>query len=518
MSPVSRARKKAAQPSAPSVTGLFKDVLRDFSTLSAEPEVLDVELLTSEVLGQWWEIELEEDETPLGLELIAFAERKITPAAAALLAGLRVFAETEEEREAAGSALNTVLGRGIPEPEWAGELAAVTVGECWRTGDVFGDESSLLCVFTRGGAEHGLLALVDFTEGGRIRDVVVVDKPQDVLAEMRQQAADDPELVTLERVLPERAHQLLADGLAATDVVEEPDVSEDYARFHALALGWIRTLPAPEPSPEITEWPERVREEVVADFIGSGLVEDTEATRFYARLLVDHGCETEPGSPLRVGPEKLARFLESLLDGEFEIDEAYEDALEPALLGWVTWAADRAGLPEAARVALLESATEFLEEFAQDEDSALDVYFDGSEGIEDPAELAEALARRMFAVPTVYAEIGDEELELEPADPEQRRLLVIGEHPEYHEALAEETFDGEPRMRLALKTTIVDQLWADEPAEVWQAVRRLSETGQEREEIFDRLIDALSAQLTESGEHEMDYDVDDYRKALDELA
>lgn len=518
MSPVSRARKKAAQPSTPSVTGVFKDVLRDFSTLGAEPEVLDVELLTSEVLGQWWDVELEEGEQPLGLELIAFAERKITPAAAALLAGLRVLAETEEEREAAAAALGTVLGRGIPEPEWAADLGAVTVGECWRTGDVFGDESSLLCVFSRGGLEHGLLALVDFAEGGRIRDVVVVDKPHDVLAEMRQQAADDPELVTLERVLPERAHQLLADGLAATDAVEEPDVSEDYARFHALALTWSRALPAPEPSPETTEWPEQVRDEVVSDFIGSGLVEDSEAMRFYARLLVDYGCETEPGSPLRVGPEKLARFLEALLDGEFEVDEAYEDALEPALLGWVTWAADRAGLPEAARVALLESATEFLEEFAQEEDSALDVYFDGTEGIADPAELAEALERRMFAVPSVYTEIGDEELELEPTDAEQRRLLVIGEHPEYHEALAEETFDGEPRMRLALKTTIVDQLWDDEPAEVWQAVRRLSENDLDRDEIFDRLIDALSGQLRETGEHEMDYDLDDYRKALGDLA
>ncbi len=517
MSPVSRARKKAAQPSTPSVTGLFKDVLRDFSTLGAEPEVLDVELLTSEVLGQWWDVELEDGDQSLGLELIAFAQRKITPAAAALLAAMRVLAETEEEREAASAALETVLGRGIPAPEWAADLAAVTVGDCWRTGDVFGDESSLLCFFSRGGAEHGLLALVDFTEGGRIRDVVVVDKPAEVLAEMRQQAAEDPELVTLERVLPERAHQLLADGIAATDAVEEPDVSEDYARFHALALAWCGALPAAEPSPETTEWPEQVRDEVVSDFIGTGLVEDGEATRFYARLLVDFGCETEPGSPLRVGPEKLARFLEALLDGDFEVDEAYEDALEPTLLGWVTWAADRAGLPEAARVALLESATEFLEEFAQEEDSALDTYFDGSEGIDDPAELAEALERRMFAVPSVYTEIGEEELELEPTDAEQRRLLVIGEHPEYHEALADDTFDGEPQLRLALKTTIVDQLWADEPAEVWQAVRRLSEGGSERDEIFDRLIDALSGQLHDVGEHEMDYDIDDYRKALGEL-
>ncbi|MEC3977976.1 hypothetical protein [Amycolatopsis sp. H20-H5] len=518
MSPVSRARKKNPQPATHSVTGLFKDILRDFSALGAEPDVFEVELLASEVLGEWWDLAADEEDGPLGLELIAFTARKITPAAAGLLAALRVLAETPEEREAAGIALETVLSRGIPAPEWKHGLAEVTIEECWRSGDVYGDQSSMLCVFSRGERSHGLLALVDFTEGGRIRDVVVVDEPLEVLAEMRQQAQADAELVTLEQVLPARAHQLLADGMAATDTLEEPDVSADYARFHALALAWSRALPAAEPSPETTEWPEAVRNEVVADFLGSGAVEDTEVNRACARLIVDFGCRTEPVAPLRVGPEKLARFLEDLLEGEHtdgEFTEEHEAALEPVLLGWTTWAASRAGLPAPALAPLLESVAEFLEEFTQEDDSALDAYLDGSEELDDPAELAEALDRRMFAVPTVYTEIGDEELDLEPTDPEQRRLLVIGEHPEYHEALAEDTFDGQPRMRLALKTALVDQLWDNEPPEAWQAARRLREGGLEREEILDRLGDVLAGQLQEAGEDEMNFDLDDYREALD---
>lgn len=149
MSPVSRARKKSSPPASPSVNGLFKDVLRDFSAVAAEPGPFDVELLASEVIGQWTEADPEER---LGLELIAFAQRKITPGAAALLAALQVLAETAEERAAAAEALAVVLGRGIPEPEWTGEIGQVTVGECWRTGDVYGDESSLLCEFSRGEA------------------------------------------------------------------------------------------------------------------------------------------------------------------------------------------------------------------------------------------------------------------------------------------------------------------------------------------------------------------------------
>jgi hypothetical protein len=518
MSPVSRARKKNPEPTPQSVNGVFKDVLRDFSSLGADPEPLDVELLTAEVAGQWWDLPAEDgaDETPLGLELIAFARRKITPGAAALLASMRVLGETVEEREAAADALETVLGRGIPEPDWAKSLTEVAVGECWRTGDVYGDESSLLCVFGYDERKHGLLALLDFNEnGGRARDVVVIESPDEVLAEMREQFEDDPDLVVLEQVSPAKAHQMLADGLAATDALDEPDVSEDYARFRLLALARLRALPQPDASPDPQELSVEERDVVVAEFMAASAgLDDTEATHACARMLVDFGCEHEPVDPLRVGPEKLARFLEAVLDGEVELDEEQEDVLEPVLLAWVAWAAARAGVSEVAVTALLDAIGEYLDEFDRD-DSAVGGYLDGTEDLDGPAELAELLDRRMFAIPSVSTELGDDELDLEPTDPEQRRLLVIGEHPEYHEAIAADTFDGKPRMELALKTSVVDQLWDDEPPEAWQAAQRLRDEGLAREEILDRLGRVLGEQLRPTATDEMGFDLDEYRRALD---
>jgi hypothetical protein len=114
----------------------------------------------------------------------------------------------------------------------------------------------------------------------------------------------------------------------------------------------------------------------------------------------------------------------------------------------------------------------------------------------------------------VCTELGDEEADLEPTDPQQRRLLVIGEYPEYHEAIAAETFDGQPRMELELRVSVVDQLWDNEPSEVWDAVRRLRDGGLERAEILDRLGEVFDKQLQAGENDEVTYDLDEYRRAL----
>jgi hypothetical protein len=502
MSPVSRARKKAPQPVTHSVTGLFKDILNDFSALGADPAPVDVELLASEVLGQFHDVPLEEGDEPLGLELIAFAQRKITPGAAALLAALKVVAETDVERKAAEDGLQVVLGRGIPAPTWAGELGQVTAGECWRTGDVYGDESSLLCVFTHGDQAHGLLALLDFTEGGRVRDLVVIEQPGEVLAEMRAQSDADPELVVLEAVDPAEAHRLLSDGLAVTDHLDDADVSEDYARFHAVALTWCRALPEPTLVPEVAAWSDDERAAVVEQFVAAS-GEDADAARAIGGLLLEHGVRTDPANPLRVGPEKIARFLEGVLGEEYELDADHEDAVEPVVLAWVQWTGERAALSETAVAALEEAVADYLSEYADEDDSPLERYF-GELGDLSPSELADALERRMFAVPSLTTEIEDEEVDLDPTDPEQRRALVIAEADE-----------DEDEQRLVLRATIVDQLWDDEPVEAWLAVQRLQEGELDRDEIFEQLIDALENSLLDT--ETLEYDADGYLEALAEL-
>ncbi|WP_020668914.1 hypothetical protein [Amycolatopsis nigrescens] len=523
MSPVSRVRKTQSsneEDAQQSVNGFFKDVLRDFAELGNEPEHLQVELLTSEIMGEWWEAD-----DDLGPELIEFAERKANPAAAALLTALSVLAETADQRRHAADALAKVVAGGLPEPEWAPGFAQVAAGECWRTSDVYGDASSVLCVFGEGETAHGVLALVDFTEfSGWVKDVVVVESPDEVLAEMRDQAVEGGELVTVEQLPPEFANRLLTDGLAATDRFEDPEVSADFIRFRALALARLRSLPEPAPEPEPAEWTAEQRDEAVAEFfaaVSAEKVEDTPAARAVAGLIVDFGCAHDPRRPLRVGPEKLAYFLDALSDAENELDDELIDALGEVLLGWAEWAGARDGLSETAVAALTDLLAESLEEFGQDE-SVLDAYLDDVDGTEDgepldPAEVAELLDRRMFAIPSVYTEIGGEELELSPGDPEQRRLLVIGEHPEYHESLAGDEFDGEPRFELAVKTTVVDQLWENDPPEVWQAAQRLVEKGLEREEVLLELGRVLGEQLRQTEDERLEFDLEDYCRGLSAL-
>jgi hypothetical protein len=335
-----------------------------------------------------------------------------------------------------------------------------------------------------------------------VRDLVVIEQPGEVLAEMRAQSDADPELVVLEAVDPAEAHRLLADGLDATDHLDEADVSEDYARFHAVALTWSRALPEPSLVPEVAEWSDTERAAVVEQFVAAS-GEDADAARAIGRLLLEHGLATDPANPLRVGPEKIARFLEGLLGEEFELDADHEEAVEPVVLAWVQWTADRAGLTGTAIAALDEAVADYLSEYADEDDSPLERYF-GDVGDLSPTELADALERRMFAVPSLTTEIEDEEVDLDPTDPDQRRALVIAEADE-----------DEEEQRLVLRATVVDQLWDDEPAEAWQAAQRLQEGELDRDEIFEQLIDALEGSLLES--ETLEYDADAYVEALAEL-
>jgi hypothetical protein len=119
-----------------------------------------------------------------------------------------------------------------------------------------------------------------------------------------------------------------------------------------------------------------------------------------------------------------------------------------------------------------------------------------------PEDLPDVLERRMFAVPAVGTRIGDEEFPfLDPSDPDDRGMLIEGEHPEYHEALAEpgsesDTVDGvSPRLHITVHEIVANQLWDDDPPEVWQAAKRLSATGMDRHDVLHAIGDVLARHL-----------------------
>lgn len=500
-------QESSDQIEAESMNGLLEEVLREFAGLAPDADPLRVELVTSEILGEWWEAG-----DDLAAELVDFAARAPEPGRlAAPLAALRVLATTAEQREAAGTALERL---GLGAPAWAATLGRVTVGECWRTADVYGDESSVLCVFGAGESAHGLLVSINYGAfGGWAEEAVIVESPEEVVTEMRAQAAESGELVTCEQITAGRAHQLLADALAGTERQEDPEVSDDYVRFRALAMARTRGLPGPEPTAPPRPMSAEEEAEIIDAFFRDAEIADNEAARVCVLRLIEFGLAHDPGRPLRVGPDKLASFVDAVDDGEIELTEDQDEALHAVLPAWARWGAGRDGLPEEAIEPLLEAVDERLGERLDVEPAT---YFDDIEGLDD-AGIADLLARRHFAIPSVYTEIGDDEVELDPTDPAQRRLLVIGEHPEFHESLADDDLDEDTFLAVAAHTAVVDQLWNDEPHEVWAAAQRLTDRGMRRSEVLDTLARVLAQRLEPAEGEGLEFDVDDYISALDEL-
>ncbi len=71
---------------------------------------------------------------------------------------------------------------------------------------------------------------------------------------------------------------------------------------------------------------------------------------------------------------------------------------------------------------------------------------------------------------------------LDPADPDERRILIEAEHPELHAALRAEIDEidrsGEPmspRLHIAMHEIVANQLWDDDPPEAWETPSACSE-------------------------------------------
>jgi hypothetical protein len=142
----------------------------------------------------------------------------------------------------------------------------------------------------------------------------------------------------------------------------------------------------------------------------------------------------------------------------------------------------------------------------------------------DPIRAQELGARRRFAVPTTVACIDGDDVELDPADEDQRALLIDAEHPHYRQVLADpfsdELIEGvDPRLHVSLHQVVANQLWEDIPADVWQAAQRLLASGYDRHAVLHALADELSEELCSAltGQHTLDPEMSAYRDRLRQL-
>lgn len=543
VSPVSRGRKKSSgrvahrrRPAAEE-DRLAGELALAFRGAASEPDPLVVEEMASDVLGMVWQ-QTPRDGDPDGplIALAAAVGRRRDPASLALLRALATLGPSESTRARAAAAAETVAAKGVPEPPWSEKIGRPKIRDCWQMADVFGDMVSLLFVFAYGRRRHAVTVLVDLADGNPwAKDVLVVDQAGVALRHMRAAAAEDAPLAVLERVDPAEARQLLEPALAATDQTRLPEIPETYIQNRALALARCRALPQSTTAGTASAEPVRVldeeREAVVADFLASpeaATLPAGAATRRCARLVVDFGADVDSGRLLRVSPGKLERFLHDWLPAAVVLDHDDHLAAMPAVVSaWARWAGGRSGLPPEAVAEVAAVADECGSHFRSEYENPVSVgqaYLAGLEltgGLED---VQDALDRRIFAMPYVGTRIGGEDYpQLDPADPDDRRLLIEGEHPEYHQVLTDPAAGDEiggvnPRLHLSIHEIVANQLWEDDPPEVWQAARRLRDRGLDRHEILHRLMSVAVDQLHGALTSGTAADTAAYARGLDRIA
>jgi Plasmid pRiA4b ORF-3-like protein/Domain of unknown function (DUF1841) len=195
---------------------------------------------------------------------------------------------------------------------------------------------------------------------------------------------------------------------------------------------------------------------------------------------------------------------------------------------WVRWAGERTGLDPAAVAQLVDVARDCGEDFREAYEEGADAspirqFLRGLDTGGDLADARDALDRRMFAMPYFGTRIGEEDYpRLDPGDPDERRLLIEGEHPEYHAVLEDPGFDGEidgvnPRLHIAIHEVVANQLWEDDPAEAWRAAKRLHDAGVDRHDVLHQLGSVVAAQLHGALTNRQAVDHAAYRQALDAL-
>lgn len=517
----------------PELDGIFAEILNTAAAeLAGLRDPLQAEMLVSELLGIWsGQVLVDADpDVVFGEGLIEHAQRRGTPAALAMLRGIAAVG-TDRQRTKAATAASALAARGVTEPIWADELAPVQVTDCWAYGDVYGDQTSMLLGFERGGEQHGLVVLIDHTLGGIAKDAFLADDPAAALAAVRAEA--DGLLISLREITPAEARGFVEPAISTTDMTFDPPLGDTYRATRALALARLRALPAPaDPPVEPGEIGPGERAGIVAEFLASThaapLAERTAAQRC-AELIVDHGCDHDEGRPLRVSPMKTEIFLMDWVPRTVVLSDAEQAAMPSVVAAWVRWAGERGRLPADALEELDEAAEMFGGQFPDayaDPDRAglAKSLLAGLAGdVPDAETLGDTLDRRLFAMPCYGTRIGDEDYpRLDPGDEDERGLLITGEHPEYHEVLddptSEELIDEtNPRLHIAMHELVANQLWHDDPPEAWQAAQRLTAAGQERHDVLHALGEVAIKHLWGALTAHEPVDLDTYRRDLDAL-
>lgn len=143
----------------------------------------------------------------------------------------------------------------------------------------------------------------------------------------------------------------------------------------------------------------------------------------------------------------------------------------------------------------------------------------------DKSASSDEAERRSFACPPRRGRLRDIDLSyLDPGDPDDRHLLILSEHPDLAQAIErgehELVIGGEPmspNLHIAVHEIVTNQLWDDDPPEVWQTARRLLAAGHERHEVLHALAGVAVEEIWQIRQQQKPFDRKRYVRALRKL-
>jgi hypothetical protein len=312
----------------------------------------------------------------LEMVFIQFYLSRPEPFSAAMLAAMTELADAPGGRRAAAKALERLGRLGVPPPSWHGE--EMKPGECWKAGDVYGDQLTFFCSFHAPSGDQALSYTVDYSEY-HFDMVVDCDATGDLdrLLELHRvrNAKNLDRLFTPVEADPAEVYAGTRRSLEDWDIFcVEGDARRLAPRFLMLRELWrarLRRFPQIEPA-EVRQPSDDELSLFASGFLNHMLGQFLlEARHFEAirELCWFHGINGP-----KVSPTRAYVFLERWLPAKYEPDDPVVEAVRDLFIPFLRWTASATDLDPVAWPYLKFKAERWLKEFpswkAKDPDCA----------------------------------------------------------------------------------------------------------------------------------------------------
>jgi len=511
----------------PRVAPVYDALIDSCSGLTACADALDAELWLSRMWGQLL------TQTPptaqldlVMLDLVDEAERVATVDCLVLLRTMAVI-DVSGCAEAAGAAAVRLAARRGEQPDavtWLDRLGDVTLAACDRFTDTFGEQVRLVCQFVYPGQvrRHAVVVTIDRTCRGALGGIELLASPAAVDGLLRRltdharrghgrfepvaasQATDLMRSSLLAVTLPREAPSTSQPALVPTlDVSVQALLPILAQRLTAMSPGSELTSRSESPDvegPVALAWPAERRAGLVTEFLTArqAALRGVELPGMLAARVVDLSLDVLDWPPDRVGPLTVSRLVREVIPRSLLAPEPVLMDLERVVHEWLTWRLEALELRrwERGRLQLgIQAATRALPGRCRDR-SIQPQYPYVADLPRDQAggrDLFAVLARRCFAVPLPGGR-GDGLVQLNKrsnglparsthvddldAARDTHRLLITA---------IEQSAHGTRRDEFPARVGVVQQLWDDDPGQVWAAARRLTAAGLPRHRVIETL-------------------------------